>query len=89
MKANGHFQITLFDQRVNTKLIFSFCSIYVTYFFRPKDLNAVSCQEIIGPEISDVNNQTVLIEGQMAIFKWPYFNKGSIFKLDFLFTAFM
>ena len=85
------YQMTLLDQRVNNKSFLSFCCISVTYLFRPVDLIAVWLPnlEIQGHEISDVNNQTVLIGGQMAIFKWPYFTKGSIFKLYFLFTASM
>ena len=48
----------LFDQRVNSKIVFSFCSIYVTYIFRPKDLATICLlvQEIQGPEICELSN---------------------------------
>ena len=89
LRSYGHFQMTLFDQRVNIKIIFSFYSIYITYSFRSEDLTPgwLLCQEIQGPKIIDVNNQMVLIGGQMAIFKWPYLTKRSILQLYFLFTA--
>ena len=89
LRSYGHFQMTLFDQRVYTKVTFSFYSIYITYLFRSEDLTPrwLLCQEIQGPKIIDVNNQTVLIGGQMAIFKWPYLTKRSILQLYFLFTA--
>ena len=38
LRSYGHFQMTLFDQRVNIKIIFSFNSIYITYLFRSEDL---------------------------------------------------
>ena len=38
LRSYGHFQMTLFDQRVNIKIIFSFYSIYITYVFRSEDL---------------------------------------------------
>ena len=71
LRSYGHFQMTLFDQRVNIRIIFSSYSIYITYLFRSEDLTPglLLCQEIQGPKIIDVNNQTVLIGGQMAIFK--------------------
>ena len=89
LRSYGHFQMTLFDQRVNIKIIFSFYSIYITYVFRSEDLTPewLLCQEIQGPKIIDVNNQTVLIGGHMAIFKWPYLTKRWILQLYFLFTA--
>ena len=50
--------MTLFDQRVNSKIVFSFCSIYVTNIFRPKDLATICLlvQEIQGPEICELSN---------------------------------
>ena len=38
LRSYGHFQMTLFDQRVNIEIIFSFYSIYITYLFRSEDL---------------------------------------------------
>ena len=38
LRSYGHFQMTLFDQRVNIKIIFSFYSIYITYLIRSEDL---------------------------------------------------
>ena len=38
LRLYGHFQMTLFDQRVNIKIIFSFYSIYITYLFKSEDL---------------------------------------------------
>ena len=57
-RSNGHFQMTLFDLRVNIEIIFSVYSIYVTYLFRPVDLTAIwlLVQEIQGPEICEMSN---------------------------------
>ena len=38
LRSYGHFQMTLFDQRVNIKIKVSFYSIYITYLFRSEDL---------------------------------------------------
>ena len=53
LSSNGHFQMTLFVQRVNIKTICSIHSIYVTYLFRHMDLTDIwlLVQEIQGPEI--------------------------------------
>ena len=72
LRSYGHFQMTLYDQRVNIKIIFSFYSIYITYLFRSEDLTPgwLLCQEIQGPKIIDVNNQMVV----WLEVRWPFSN---------------
>ena len=41
LRSNSHLQMTVFDQRVNIRIIYFFHGIYVTYSFRSKDLTAV------------------------------------------------
>ena len=88
-RSNGHFQMTLLDQRVNITIIFSFYSIYVTYWFRPEDSVAICLlvQKIQGPEICDVNNQNSPQRRSNGHFQMALFDQRVNIKINISFCS--